>query len=301
MIQEFYSCGKLLITGEYLIMRGARGLALPTSRGQHMTVDTVDSETLSWFSLDVDGELWFQAELELDDLSVIRSTDDEVARRLKEILLAARKLSPNFLRNGQGFEVRTELEFPSDWGLGSSSTLLNNIAHWSGVDAFDLLSLGFGGSGYDVKVSKHGSAIRYHREEEKGMVEEVDFKPSFSNRLWFVHLDKKQNSAAELVRFSEMKVSDRDLDQVSRITDEVIKTDDLEEFERLMREHDFLLSRIIAMPSAEEAFPEFKGLVKYLGAWGGDFMLATGSKKDMDYFRERGLKTVLSYNEMIKE
>jgi hypothetical protein len=38
MQKTFYSNGKLLITGEYLILDGAKGLALPTKMGQNLSV-----------------------------------------------------------------------------------------------------------------------------------------------------------------------------------------------------------------------------------------------------------------------
>ena len=31
---DYYSCGKLLITAEYLVLKGAKGLAMPTKYGQ---------------------------------------------------------------------------------------------------------------------------------------------------------------------------------------------------------------------------------------------------------------------------
>jgi hypothetical protein len=41
------------------------------------------------------------------------------------------------------------------------------------------------------------------------------------------------------------------------------------------------------------------GAIKSLGAWGGDFILASGNQKTPNYFHEKGFKTVISYSEMI--
>ena len=50
-MQRFYSNGKLLLSGEYLILDGATGLALPTKTGQEMLVSTFNSEgILFWES-----------------------------------------------------------------------------------------------------------------------------------------------------------------------------------------------------------------------------------------------------------
>ena len=40
-MSRFYSHGKFLLTGEYLVLKGALALALPLKLGQSMTVETV--------------------------------------------------------------------------------------------------------------------------------------------------------------------------------------------------------------------------------------------------------------------
>jgi hypothetical protein len=50
----------------------------------------------------------------------------------------AYKLNPDFITNSNGYIITTELGFLS-WGLGTSSTLINNIAQWLQIDAFTLL------------------------------------------------------------------------------------------------------------------------------------------------------------------
>ena len=48
-MQRFYSNGKLLLSGEYLILDGATGIALPTTFGQEMCVKKLDREgVLFW-------------------------------------------------------------------------------------------------------------------------------------------------------------------------------------------------------------------------------------------------------------
>lgn len=299
MTTEFYSCGKLLITGEYLILRGARGLALPTSRGQRMRVEPDDSQLLSWKAYDQEGACWFEADIRPSDLSCLRSSDAAKADKLCRVLGQAREMAPEFLSAPQGYAVRCALEFARDWGLGTSSTLVRNIAAWAGVDPYRLQVEALGGSGYDVMVAEHACPIVFSRDAAGADVREVSFAPDYSERLWFVHCGQKQDSAQEVTRFSEIQVAARDIDQVSRLSDEVLEAKDLGAFERLLSEHDLLLSRILARPSASEVYPDFTGMVKYLGAWGGDFMLATGSAADMDYFRTRGMETIRSYKDMI--
>jgi hypothetical protein len=49
----------------------------------------------------------------------------------------------------------------------------------------------------------------------------------------------------------------------------------------------------------ESLFPDFNGIIKSLGAWGGDFVLAIAKENPTDYFKERGFKTIVSYKDMI--
>ena len=66
MRQTFYSNGKLLLTGEYLVLDGAKALALPTKMGQNLQIATLESPSIVWKSFDSDGSVWFQDELEIE-------------------------------------------------------------------------------------------------------------------------------------------------------------------------------------------------------------------------------------------
>ena len=48
----------------------------------------------------------------------------------------------------------------------------------------------------------------------------------------------------------------------------------------------------------EKFFKDYSGEIKSLGAWGGDFILAAGPSSSIEYFQNKGFKTILSYNEM---
>ena len=60
MKKTYYSNGKLLLTGEYLVLDGALSLAVPTQFGQSLTVETIDERKLIWKSLDEKGNIWFE-------------------------------------------------------------------------------------------------------------------------------------------------------------------------------------------------------------------------------------------------
>ena len=146
MEKEFYSNGKLLLSGEYAILDGALGLAIPTSYGQSLQVTPNTSGFLDWTSLDLNKNVWFSAQLDLTNLNVVATSDKSMANTLKTLLLEANAQNPLLLTDSEGFKIETHLTFPRNWGLGTSSTLINNLAQWARVDAYQLLWNAFGGS-----------------------------------------------------------------------------------------------------------------------------------------------------------
>ena len=60
MKSNFYSKGKLLLTGEYLVLDGAKALALPTKKGQSLLVEKNNSGLLSWTSFDCHKQVWYK-------------------------------------------------------------------------------------------------------------------------------------------------------------------------------------------------------------------------------------------------
>ena len=137
--KTFYSNGKLLISGEYIVLDGAKSLAIPTKYGQYLIVEPIEENRLFWKSFDEQNKLWYQGEFSIKDNSIECFDANEVSQRLVQILKAAKKANPEFLSGQQGFKITTQLDFPTNWGLGTSSTLLNNIAQWANIDAYKLL------------------------------------------------------------------------------------------------------------------------------------------------------------------
>ena len=60
------------------------------------------------------------------------------------------------------------------------------------------------------------------------------------------------------------------------------------------------MSNILEMKTVKESlFTDFNGVIKSLGAWGGDFVLAISKENPVDYFKKKGFKTIVSYKDMI--
>ncbi|MBN4085407.1 GHMP kinase [Flavobacteriaceae bacterium AH-315-B10] len=301
MNKTFYSNGKLLLTGEYLILDGALSLAVPTRFGQSLLVETIDEPKLIWKSIDNNGNVWFEKMFGFDEMLNQVQHVDVVSKRLVQILRAVKQLNPNFLNSEVGYKVTTKLDFQRNWGLGSSSTLINNLAQWANVDAYQLLEQTFGGSGYDLACTQHNVPITYQLENNNRFINEVSFNPNFKDNLFFVHLNKKQNTRDGIAQYNANKNNfSVAISEISDITSNIISCNSLKHFETLISSHEQITSKIIKQkPIKELLFKDYKGAIKSLGAWGGDFILVTGNKSSMDYFKSKGYLTIIPYSEMV--
>jgi mevalonate kinase len=302
-MQQYHSNGKLLLSAEYLILDGAVGLALPTTFGQHMEVFENSKNFLTWESLDNTGKTWFKADFDLPDLQIRQwEGDKNVAFTLKNILFTAKSMNPDFLEHNKGFKVTTQLDFPRNWGLGSSSTLINNIAQWSATDAFRLLFESFGGSGYDIACAQNDTAILYSLKNGLPLTEPVLFDPPFSDQLYFVHLNKKQVSSDSIADYRTKNVEAGLIESISEISKLLLTCKHINNFNELLKLHESIIAGILETnPVQSKLFPDFFGQIKSLGAWGGDFVLATGDESTPSYFTDKGFETVIRYNSMIKK
>ncbi len=299
---RYYSHGKLLLSGEYLILDGAVGLALPTIPGQDLVVEDEDSGLVRWESVDEKEQTWFAAEFELEDFELtVRFGEEKVGLQLQEILRTARMMNTRFLTASEGCRVRTALEFPRDWGLGSSSTLINNVAKWADRNPFKLLEISFGGSGYDIACANSEKPLFYRLEDGHPKALVVDFDPPFKDNLYFVHLNRKQSSRDSIAVYEELQdFSDQTLDHISAIGKELARCSTQGDFNMLLREHERIIGRVLRQkPVQEDLFPDFKGQIKSLGAWGGDFVLASAEEDPGDYFRTKGYATIIPYRDLI--
>ena len=303
MKQTFYSNGKLLITGEYLVLDGAKAFALPTKLGQNLIVEKGNNQEIKWKSYDADKSIWFEDTISFSDISNERNSESEsVKSTLIAILHEAFVLNPDFITNSKGYTITTELGFPKSWGLGTSSTLINNIAQWLQIDAFTLLNNSFGGSGYDIACAQNDTPILYHLEQGKPVVEKAVFNPPFTKDLYFVYLNKKQSSKTAITAYNINKKANlaKTIALNNKLTFEVLKATSLKSFASAIEKHEAHMSNILEMQTVKESlFPDFNGTIKSLGAWGGDFVMAILDENPKNYFASKGYVTVIPYDEMI--
>lgn len=304
MKKEFYSNGKLLITGEYVVLDGAKALALPTKFGQSLTIEeTSQNEIIHWKSHDADGSIWFEANIPFS--SIIRKERFDESHNIKntliEILHEAYQLNSDFITKSKGYKITTELTFPKFWGLGTSSTLINNIAQWLAIDAYELLKKSFGGSGYDLACAQNNSAIIYQLVNEKPVVENIVFHPNFKEKIHFVYLNKKQSSKSAIATYLDKQGDiSKTINVINSITKTIIHTTEPKEFALALQQHEIEMSNVLELQTVQEAlFEDFNGVIKSLGAWGGDFVLAISKEDPTPYFNEKGYEVVIPYRDMI--
>ena len=296
----FRSHGKLLLTAEYLVLDGAKALALPTTYGQTLKVEEIQESRLHWKSLDPEEHVWFEGFFDLQSKHF--DIKNDTAHTLAKLLNEAARLNSDFLSKGHGYSVVTQLDFPQNWGLGSSSTLINNIATWADVDAYELLWNAFSGSGYDIACAQHDSPLLYRVEDRLPTVETISFDPPFKDQLFFVHLNQKQNSREAIAHYRALPKEQlaNIIATIDAVTHEILACTTLDSFERLLNHHEKVMGTLLQLqPVKERLFPDFSGSVKSLGAWGGDFVLATGDEHGPAYFRSKGYDTAIPFTEMV--
>ncbi len=304
--QYFFGHGKLLLTGEYFVLDGALALALPTKVGQSLSVKYSPSfsPSLSWKSFDVHGNCWFDSKFEFWHFKCLDENPSEEALFLQKILQQVRKQNPHFLRDDVEIKVETRLGFPLDWGLGSSSSLIYNIAQWAYVSPFELLFKTQGGSGYDIACAQSEGPIAYKKITSGPNWSPIYFNPGFKDNIFFVYQGQKMNSREAIKDYSKKRpFSSSLISKMTELTQEFLNAETLEKFQSVMGEHEQIVGEALGMtPVKDKLFSDFPGAIKSLGAWGGDFVMVateldiTEVKK---YFKEKGLDVVYRFEDLI--
>lgn len=275
---------------------GTKSLSVPLNVGQKLTVESKSSGNITWKSFSPKG-CWFEVEMS-EDLTILHSTDEKVAEMLQKLFREIKSLNPNLNILG---DFKITADFNLEWGFGSSSTLISCLSQWSETDGQELLKRSFGGSGYDVACGIAKNPIVYVVNES---VENVKLNPNVTDKILFVYLGAKQNSRKEIGRFDKDNVSDSAIQTMNKIVDDSVKCDSIECFEKLMDSSEDLLSELMNRPKIKDAFfGDYPFSIKSMGAWGGDFFLATyrDEATAKKYFSELGYETMFQYNEIVRK
>jgi mevalonate kinase len=305
-MQRFYAPGKLMLTGEYLVLKGAGSISIPLNRGQRLEVSTANGPSVLEWTAKVEGKHWFEAKYIIPDLAIGNTADFSKAQNLRSILMASRKLNPSFLTHSSLIKAASDIDFNIDWGFGSSSSLLVNIARWASVDPLELHFRVSEGSGYDVAVATAEAPILYRLINGKPDIKRVDFAADFRDSIFFAYLGKKRNSSQAVSEFlKNYQLKDKHMLELDKINDGVLNSTSIAEFSAFIKRHEALLSEVLKLqPIARRHFDDFDGAVKSLGAWGGDFALFVSEKPHAyvkNYLNQKRLPVWFMYRQLIPD
>ncbi|ASW75034.1 30S ribosomal protein S6 [Chryseobacterium piperi] len=297
---EIFSPGKLMLTSEYFAIDGALVLAVSTRLGQEFFFEeSKDGRSLVYWEAYHQNQLWLKAVIDYHHWQILETNIQASAEFILKTLKNVQSLSETRFKSSSSYHLKTNLQFPADYGLGSSSTLMNNLAEWSGIDPFHLNNISLGGSGYDIAVAKEKSAILYQSKPEI-QYEKINFNPEFKNELIFIHLNQKQNSREAISLYKSKIKSPYLIEEFSNLTRKILLCNELDNFSQLMTFHEQKISDFLEIPTVKEKiFTDCPVFVKSLGAWGGDFVMSTKFRGFRDYFWGKGFTTIFEWDDII--
>lgn len=306
-----YAYGKLLLTGEYFVLDGALALAMPVRFGQRLELECpadLDSDEIRWSSKNEKGEEWFRAtwQQEAEQLVLKADNDAAIAERLQQLFTAIQSQRADGLNALLGVKITTQVDFPRAWGLGTSSTLVSLLAQLTDTNPYQLLEDTFGGSGYDIACATAEGPILYQRLGGiEVSVKDAKWQPSYQEHIYFSYLGQKQNSREGIRHYRELGGTQPTLiDQVTELTKDFLKANTLSEAQATLHQHEDFISEVLQMDRVQaQRFADFPGVVKSLGAWGGDFVMILSDwpeEKVRQYFTERGCPVFFRFSEMIR-
>ena len=302
--KNFYSRGKLLLTGEYAIMHGAWALALPLKPGQYFQVEKVnDGQNIIHWRSHIFEHQWFEGQFRRFNFETIKSNGLKKAHVIQKVLRSAKILNPEFLSDDGSYYIDTNIEFDLIWGLGSGSTMISNMAYWADCNPYELNKMVFNDVGYEIACARSKHPVHFRLHEDEPQVFRTEFKPYFRESIYFIFMNSKENMPYMEKNPLISPPSKVDIDKISEITCLITDAETLDDFIELLLEHERVVSRMIGQNTVGQThFNGFKGVVKSLGTWGGDFVLAA-TKEPYDYvksfFKSRGYGVIFRYNDLV--
>lgn len=296
----FESNGKILLSAEYLVMDGAKALAFPSKLTQELHIEDIKSNFIHWISLDENKNIWYEEKFfEKAESIFYKGAENDISEKI--VSLFNHIHLSNDISDSIGKKFISKINFKREWGLGSSSSLVNNLAKWSNIDPYKLLFSAFNGSGYDIACCDVKTPIVFSKNKKSINIEKIKFNPTFKKNIFLIYRGEKQNTQNSILDYKKIKFDKNSaINKINELTNNIINCSSLSDFERLIETHESIISKIINIePIQKLNFKDYNnGVIKSLGSWGGDFMLATGDKKDLNYFKEKGYNTIYSISDL---
>ena len=297
----FQSNGKILLSSEYLVLDGAKSIALPSKKTQELHVTKNKIDAIVWKSYDHNNNLWFEEifKFKNNKLTYI-GKKNIISEKLLILFNHIHKFKD--VSSSLGNQFITKLNFDRNWGLGTSSTFVNNLAKWAEINAYELLYSAFKGSGYDIACCDKNCPITYSNLNDSVSINEIKLNSLFSENVFLINLGRKQNTQNSIKSYHNISFDKaKSIQEINNITEQIIDCQNLYELESLIELHESIISNILSTDSIQKSeFKDYKdGKIKSLGSWGGDFILATTRNNDLSYFKNKGFNTIFPLSDLV--
>ncbi|MGC8864714.1 MAG: hypothetical protein ACP5O2_03230 [Bacteroidales bacterium] len=295
------SPGKVLLSGEYFVLWGATALAFPSLQRQYLTVcDTTDQAFHRWTTSVGSTEI-FSCLIDKISLHAYEVAGSKAsAEFIEKLLWAARSMNPAIFETSRHFH--TELDFQPEWGLGSSSSLIVNISRFTHTDPWVLHQTISQGSGYDVACALHEKPLLFSHPENPRISFPVINYP-FADSLYFLPLGFKKDSSRAIRETAHLRPSTAIIEEASQISYALTWARTLTEFSELLKSFMHLVKRGLGLNDDLPApLNDFGGLIKPLGAWGGDLALVISDVEEdwlRNWFNSRGYARLIKWQDII--
>ena len=113
-------------------------------------------------------------------------------------------------------------------------------------------------------------------------------------------LTKNKIARKAINTYRKLQKDPRILEAITDLSKKALVCYTLEDLERILNAHEKKIASLLGQATIKElVFPDYPKTIKSLGAWGGDFVLATGNKEDMAYFKAKGYTTIIAFDDMM--
>ena len=269
-----------------------------------MKVAESQGAQLHWITRDHKGDKWFECKLNLIDFSIEKTSHEKRARYIQSLIKSAAQLNSDFLSKWKKYKVTCEMGFDPEWGLGSSSTLIVNLADWAELSPFELFFDTQNGSGYDIAAAMTDEPFLYQKSEDELTFETFEWDQKLMESMYVFYEGQKQSSFEEVNAWKKNKNwRKKDVSRISSISEALADCQKVDEAVSLLKEHIHLMESILERKAYEGQFKDFEGVVKPLGAWGGDFGLVLHQDEEyiQRYLQQKGIKDVFRLQDIVFE
>lgn len=309
-LKKYWSPGKLLLSNEYAILKDVPGIAFPTKLGQSLLFnETENKRKIQYRAIDHNNKLWFSCDLDFNNGFTSTTDGSDQLDLVLKIFNFLYKENPFIFKKLEscGFYISTQLDFPNYYGLGSSSTFIQNICDVFKADSFNVLQQCFGGSGYDIAIAKEKRAGVFVRSIQYLSDIPTTLQKFFQEQhhnLFFVYLGKKQSSSRSINDLSD-RINQMDKQKYEDLHVFLSSVSTMNQFNDWIVNHEKTLASDLGLTPLVDKFTDISkinGNIKSLGAWGGDFALLSSEyplNEVKKYFENYQLNEVFRFQEMI--